>query len=367
MGTDTLPTLQAAKHYYGDENGGFSVPATEHSVMCSHGKAGEIETIRYLMNKFPTGILSVVSDTWDLWNLITVYLPQLKEEILTRDGKLVIRPDSGDPVDIICGVSTKYEDLSKYFPDGEILPEYFEDSLLEEVREDTPHGECGVSEHENIYIVRGKLYKAKIHNISWNRYDKQYYFIEMWDKAKITVEELQFKPSDKGVVELLWDIFGGTVNEQGYKVLDPHIGAIYGDSITPERAVAIAERLKAKGFANQVVLGIGSYSLGYATRDSQGGAVKSTYVEVNGEGRDIFKDPITDDGTKKSAKGLLQVYEVKGFNTHTDKLEHNTYKLKDQCTWEEEGQGLLTPVFKDGQFLKTTTLTQIREKLWTSI
>ena len=274
-GTDTLPTLQAAKYYYNSENVGFSVPASEHSVMCSHGKEGEIETLQYLMKQYPTGILSVVSDTWDLWKLITEYLPQLKEQILARDGKLVIRPDSGDPVDIICG---NYND--------------------------------------SINKRRGIAPLA---------------------------------PENKGVIELLWDIFGGTINEQGYKVLDPHIGAIYGDSITPERAIQIAERLKAKRFANQVVLGIGSYSLGYATRDSQGGAVKSTYVEVNGEARPIFKDPITDNGAKKSAKGLLKVNE---------KLE-----LENDVTPEQEKEGMLQTIYKDGKFIKTTTLNKIREKL----
>jgi len=161
-------------------------------------------------------------------------------------------------------------------------------------------------------------------------------------QEKITINEW------KGVIELLWDIFGGTINEQGYKVLDPHIGAIYGDSITLERAQAICERLKAKGFAStNIVLGIGSYSMGYATRDNQGGAVKSTYVEVECSGypedtspetlepsawtecREIFKDPITDDGTKKSAKGLLCVKEVLRPD-ELGKLQHAGYQMIDQ-------------------------------------
>jgi nicotinamide phosphoribosyltransferase len=281
-GTDTLPVLQAAKHFYNSENVGFSVPASEHSVMCSHGKEGEIDTLKYLMNQYPTGILSVVSDTWDLWKLITEYLPQLKEEILSRDGKLVIRPDSGDPVDIICGT------------------QIFEDA-----------------DHYNDY--------------------------ELSRESILSSEE-------KGVIELLWDVFGGTINDKGYKVLDSHIGLIYGDSITPERAIQIAERLKAKGFANQVVYGVGSYSLGYATRDSQGGAVKSTYVEVNCEPRPIFKDPITDDGTKKSSKGLLKVNE--------------NLELEDNVSWEEEQTGMLLPLYVDGTFSRRTTLEQIRTKLY---
>ena len=104
MGTDSLPTIYGARKYYGAE--GFfcgSVPATEHSVMCAGGKEDEVETFRRLLNTYPSGILSVVSDTWDLWKVCTEHVVTLKEEILSRDGKLVIRPDSGDPVDILCG------------------------------------------------------------------------------------------------------------------------------------------------------------------------------------------------------------------------------------------------------------------------
>lgn len=147
---------------------------------------GEQQMITDWLKIFPKGILSIVSDTFDLWKLITEYLPALKEEIMSRDGKLVIRPDSGDPVDIICGDS---------------------------------------------------------------------YWI---NSVQTLGKEVLNKPESKGVIELLWDIFGGTINEQGYKVLDPHIGAIYGDSITPERQRQIYERLANKGFAaTNIVLGIG--------------------------------------------------------------------------------------------------------------
>lgn len=355
LGSDSLPVIHGARQYYGNpfEPVVHSVNATEHSVMCAGSKEGELETFRYLMNQFPTGILSIVSDTWDLWKVCTEILPQLKEEILARDGKIVIRPDSGDPVDIICGISTKYKDLS-YFPEGEVLPEYFEDVLLEEVGEDTPHGERGVTEYENVYTVRGKLYKAKIHNISWNRHDKQYYFIDMWEKAEITIEELKWKPSDKGVIELLWDIFGGTVNEQCYKVLDPHIGAIYGDSITLDRAEQIFTKLEAKGFAStNIVLGIGSYTYQYNTRDTFGFAMKATYVEINNNAREIFKDPITDDGTKKSAKGLLSV--------RLD--QNNDYVLMSSCHPRHEEEGCLQVIFQDGNLTNQVTLSEIRNRL----
>ena len=249
---------------------GGSVAATEHSVMCSGSKDGELETFKRLITKvYPSGIVSIVSDTWDLWKVCTEYLPALKEIVLKRDGKVVIRPDSGDPVKIICGN-----------PDGKTVAER------------------------------------------------------------------------KGVVELLWDVFGGTVTDKGFKMLDSHIGAIYGDSINLQRATAICEGLIAKGFATQAVFGIGSFTYQYNTRDTFGMAMKATYVEVGGEGREIFKNPITDDGTKKSATGLLCVKE-----------ENNKYVLHDKVSWAEEKNSALQTVFKDGKLVKEYSLTEIRERL----
>ena len=205
----------------------------------------------------------------------------MKEEILARDGKLVIRPDSGDPVDILCGNSKEVD--------------------------------------------------------AYNDVDGRE------------------RCESKGVIELLWDVFGGTINEQGYKVLDSHIGAIYGDSITIERANEICKRLEAKGFAStNVVLGIGSFTYQYNTRDTFGFAMKATYVEINGEGREIFKDPITDDGTKKSATGLLKVFKTT--------LEGDIV-LHDQVSWEEEKEGILQTIYKDGKFYNETTLTEIKNRL----
>ncbi len=107
LGTDSLPAIHGARKYYGAKDFvAGSVPATEHSVMCAGGKEDEIETFRRLLETYPTGILSVVSDTWDLWKVCTEHVVTLKDEIMNRDGKLVIRPDSGDPADIICGYNT---------------------------------------------------------------------------------------------------------------------------------------------------------------------------------------------------------------------------------------------------------------------
>lgn len=278
-GTDTIPAIDFLEEYYNANSDteliAGSVAATEHSVMCMGTTEGEYETFKRLICEvYPKGIVSIVSDTWDLWKVLTDYLPRLKNEIVSREGKVVVRPDSGDPVDIICG---------------------------------NPNGK---TEQEK-----------------------------------------------KGVIELLWDVFGGTVNEKGFKELVPQIGAIYGDSITVARATAICERLKAKGFAStNVVLGIGSFTYQYNTRDTFGFAMKATYGEVKGEGRAIFKDPITDDGTKKSAKGLMKI-----------ELADGRYILKDEVSWEEEQKGELKEVFRDGKLLIDLSLSEIRSQVKKSV
>ena len=149
------------------------------------------------------------------------------------------------------------------------------------------------------------------------------------------------------------DTFGGTLTDKGYKVLDSHIGLIYGDSITLQRADEICRLLKAKGFAStNVVLGVGSFTYQFVTRDTLGFAMKATAGVVNGQFKEIFKDPKTDGGMKKSAKGLLRVDKVNG-----------EYILKDQCTPEEEAGGELKEVFRDGKLLVKHTLAEIRARI----
>jgi nicotinamide phosphoribosyltransferase len=108
VGTDTVPAIDFAEDYYGANSDlelvGCSVPATEHSVMCMGSRLGEFKTFKRLVTElYPKGIVSIVSDTWDFWQVLTDYLPRLKKEIMAREGKVVIRPDSGDPVKIVCG------------------------------------------------------------------------------------------------------------------------------------------------------------------------------------------------------------------------------------------------------------------------
>ncbi len=276
VGTDTVAAIDLIEDYYGGnaekELIGCSVPATEHSVMCMGTHEAEIETFRRLITQlYPSGIVSIVSDTWDFWKVVTEYAAELKGTILAREGKLVFRPDSGDPVKIICG------------------------------DDEAPEG----------------------------------------------------SPARKGAVECVWDIFGGTTTEQGYRILDDHVGLIYGDSITLTRAEAILEGLKAKGFASSnVVFGVGSYTYQYVTRDTFGFAVKSTYGEVNGVGREIYKDPVTDNGIKKSARGRLCVTSIDGI-----------YCLVDRQGSIDPADCCLRPVFRDGKLLVEETIAGIRERL----
>ena len=231
LNTATIPAITYLENYYGadveKEDVAFGAVSTEHSVMCSNFAVDgdEITMFRRLLTEiYPHSSFSVVSDSYDYWNVVDNILPQLKNEIMEHDGYIAIRGDSGDPVEI--------------------------------------------------------------------------------------VTQTVFK---------LWDTFGGVVNSKGYKVLDKHVKAIYGDSITPQRCQKIYDILIQKGFAcNNVALGVGSFSMQCLeqdgelkpyTRDTFGWALKSTYCEVEGSPIQIFKNPKTDTGNfKKSQKGCCLVY-----------------------------------------------------------
>lgn len=277
-GTDTIPAIDFLEEYYNADSDeeliGGSVPATEHSVMSCGSHDHEINTFERLITEtYPKGIVSIVSDTWDFWKVMNQYLPALKDKIMAREGKVVIRPDSGNPVKIILGCKHKA---------GQPILE------------------------------------------------KQYRGI--------------------GAIEKLWNIFGGKINSKGYKELDPHIGLIYGDSITIDRCRDIVDGLEQMGFAStNIILGIGSYTYQYNTRDTFGFAMKATYAEIDGHPLNIWKDPKTDSGIKKSAKGLLLVDNGKG--------------LIEEVTWEDTEKGLLKPVFRDGHLLRETSLSEIRNNL----
>jgi nicotinamide phosphoribosyltransferase len=279
-GTDNVPAIDFLEDYY-DTEGEFiagGVPATEHSVMCTGGKDTEIETYRRLISEvYPSGIVSIVSDTWDYWNVLTNIASRLKGEILNREpdalglAKVVFRPDSGDPEKILCG---------------------------------DPEAPVG-------------------------------------------------SPAFKGSLQLLWDIFEGSVNKEGFRQLNPRVGLIYGDSITLERAQSILLKMAEQGWASgNVVFGVGSFTYQYHTRDTFGIAMKTTWAQINGESIEVMKDPVTDSGVKRSAKGLLKV----------DK-EGERFILRESQTREEEQQGLLKVVFENGKVSGGLSLESIRSNL----
>lgn len=329
-GTDNIPALPWLKRFY-DADGtkefvAASVPASEHSVSCLGSAVySELEFMRRSIKEvYPTGIVSLVSDTYDYWKVVTEFLPALKEDILARQenalglAKVVIRPDSGDPVRIICG----YELSNKVFANKDEVYNFYDgnNSNLPEV--------------------------VKV--------GEKYFTISAIDPSRVGLGQELTEAEVKGSIEVLYDIFGGITNALGYKVLNPRIGLIYGDSITYLRAKEIYARLADKGFATtNVVFGIGSMSLTYHTRDTLGMAIKATAAKVNGKWIELFKDPKTDNGTKKSAKGLLRVEQ-----------ENGKFVLYDQQTPEQEEQGLMKVIFKDGITYNYQTFSQIKERMW---
>ena len=305
-GSETIPAIRAVEEYYNADSSkelvAATVPATEHSVMCAGGKEDELETFRRLICEvYPNGIVSIVSDTWDFWQVVEDFLPKLKKEIMARDGRVVIRPDSGDPVDIICGLRT--------------------------------------NPHFNTRIVEGHYYCC------YAPFDI--------DSEYVEISEGQYY----GAYYMLGKIFGWNTTDTGFRYPSTKIGLLYGDSITLERQKQIYLRLEGAGMAAcNLVLGVGSFTYQFKSRDSLGFAVKATACKINGELKEIFKQPKTDDGTKNSLKGLITIYE-----------ENGTYVAKDCVSEAEEMEGALEPVFVNGSLVQDYSLSEIRERIDASI
>ena len=287
-GSDTVPTIQFMEKYYGancdKEIISGSVPANEHAVVCSYGRENELETIRHLIQDvYPTGIISLVSDSWDLTEVINPdggYLAKLKDIILNRDGKIVCRPDSSDktPLEIICG-------------------------------DDNPEPKYN-------------------------------------DRQRPVIE--------KGVLRCLDEIFGSTVNSKGFKELNPKVGAIYGEALDYKLLNNIFGTMEHMGYAStNLVCGIGSsFHMLNRTRDTYAIACKAVACEVNKKLRNIYKDPITDSGSKKSMCGLLRV--------------NKDFTVDQEVGWDIEKGGILEPTFLNGKMQRNQTLANIRETLMNS-
>jgi nicotinamide phosphoribosyltransferase len=261
MGTDTVNAIEnILENYNGTlENiPAFSVPATEHSIMTAEGKEGEEKVIERLLEKYPTGILSVVSDSYNIYNCTeNIYGKKFREKILAREGKFVVRPDS-----------------------------------VNESAGETPE------------IVMVKL------------------------------------------LEILWDKFGGTINNNGYKVLNPKVGLIWGDGIDYVGIEKILIAVIKAGFCvSNLVFGMGGGLLQKINRDTQRFAFKcSARMDINGNWVDVYKEPY--DKSKASKRGRLKLIKVEG--------EFKTVRI------EEPGEDLLETVFLNGELIKEYTFDEVR-------
>ena len=303
---------------------------------------GETFTIaRMLVEVYPNRTFAYVSDSYNYKRVISIILPALYDVIMAHNGKLVIRPDSGNPVEIVCGIEGA--DISN------------------EVSK-------AISEHplNEVFKVQGKYYKSvRRPQLRSGMYLPFFELVRNGFVQEVIVEcdeeGVAINPpvtsvlaaDFKGSMETLWETFGGTVNKQGFKQLDSHIGLVYGDGMTFERITSIFENLKRAGFAvDNICLAAGAYMLASATRDDLGFAIKASYAKVKGIDISLYKEPETD-MSKASQKGLFQVV----------KDQFGEYSLKTEVTVEEEQLGELQVVFLDGQLKNITTYEEVKQRI----
>jgi len=253
QGTDTLSAIIGARKYYNADMAGFSIPASEHSTMTSWQREGEADAYANMVKEFggEGKIFAVVSDSYDIYNAVSnIWGKALKEQVKASGATLVIRPDSGEPTQIV----------------------------LE-------------------------------------------------------------------VMKRVYEAFGGYKNAKGYIVLDDSVRIIQGDGVDKEAIRDILEILKNEGFsAENIAFGMGGGLLQAVGRDDFRFAMKASAIRVDGEWRDVYKDPITDSG-KRSKRGRLALTE----SFETVRVE------------ELEGENLLVPVFRDGVLLRDFGFDEVRE------
>lgn len=327
----TIQSREYVRENYCDEKpvvmGGLT--STEHSVMCSDFAicGDERETYRRLLTEvYPNISFAAVCDSHDFWNVVTNILPSLREEIEAHNGFLGVRHDSDEPVHALCGIEKI--DLKKFFgSDSDTIDEdLFEDYIYEFLGNYYSPNKMNPFEMYFHYYCPpfegqydGEVFEG-VYKVTPER-DKEGYVLYKIERLRDTMTW-----EDKGMVQTLYELFGGYTNGKGYKVINPKLKAVYGDSITLPRAKEIYRRLKDNGFAaNNVSLGVGSFSMQCLeedgilkpfTRDSFSIAVKATYCTyINENGKEveipIFKNPKGCEG-KKSLKGLCRVVEDNG-------------------------------------------------------
>jgi nicotinamide phosphoribosyltransferase len=261
--SDTLiANMLLREHYSGPDTPAdwmpsTSVVATEHSTMTAWGRDHEIDAYRNVLTEYPQGILSIVVDSFDVYRAAKeMFGGVLREQVLARDGLLVLRPDSGDPVQVLL----------------RLLP-------------------------------------------------------------------------------MLAERFGSTRNQAGYRTLDPKIRLLWGDGIGLESVERILGDILAAGWsAANLIFGMGGALLQKVNRDTQQFAFKCSAAIVNGELRDVFKEPVTDPGKDSKRGKLALVRTARGLETV-------------HCPGNCEMQGdLLEPVFHNGEVLRHQTLDDVRTR-----
>jgi nicotinamide phosphoribosyltransferase len=255
MGTDTLSALLLLRQYYGCRLAGFSIPAAEHSTITSWGKEQEAEAFRNMLEAFPDGLVAVVSDSYDVFHACReLWGKRLREQVLSRNGTLIVRPDSGNPPTVVVQV-----------------------------------------------------------------------------------------------LDLLANAFGFTLNTKGFKVLDPHVRVIQGDGIDHAMLGEVLGAMEVAGWSgDNIAFGSGGGLLQKVNRDTLKFAFKCSAVEVNGEWRDVMKDPVTDPGKRSKAGRLALVHDGSGYRTLPE--------------GETTLPNLLVPVFRNGELLVDQSLDAIRDR-----
>ena len=258
QGTDTFPGCEMAMDYYWSEMPGFSIPASEHSTITSWGKENELAAFKNMLDTYPSGLVACVSDSYDIYNACENLWPQLKDQIMERDGTLVVRPDSGEPVLVVLSV-----------------------------------------------------------------------------------------------LKLLGEQFGYETNDKGYKVLPPQIRVIQGDGIDIYSMCEILENMeRQKWSADNIAFGSGGGLLQKLDRDTLQFAFKCSNITVNGEDRDVFKDPATDPG-KHSKRGRMKLTRDR---YKAEKEQYATVPL------DQPGTDQLVEVFRDGEILVEHTFDEVRKR-----
>jgi nicotinamide phosphoribosyltransferase len=266
VGTDTLVGMELALSEYAaaPESLAFSVPATEHSVMTALGRDGEFKVVQKLFKDYPTGILSIVIDSYDTYKFVSTLTTRFKDDIRLRDGKVVFRPDS----------------------------------------------------------------KTKQHP----------------------------RPGDqvKWILRHLDASYGTTLNSEGRRVLDPHVGVLWGDGIDIDGIEEILEIITQAGYsAANMVFGMGGGLLQKVNRDTQRCAFKSSAQKRDGEWHDVSKDPL--DATKKSKAGRLRLAHYHDDTYKTLRIDEPS---GDDTTFSED---VLETVFENGEITREYTFAEIRQ------